>query len=210
MKPAMADETKSGNWPTARDSWVDDGPDAERLRAAAKAGLAHASLSAAPSPPDVIDPFASQEHLPPASKSLPPPLPSGTPMPMLAVVDPVRVELMIDLLAENDYEGALLAAQTVLSRNPHHQDAIECAEMSARELWKVYVARLGGSIDRVPRATIGPDTLPHTLNRRASWLLARVDGVQTIATIVERAGLPPIDALRGLAELYLCAAIRFV
>jgi hypothetical protein len=57
---------------------------------------------------------------------------------------------------------------------------------------------------------MAPDALPHTLNRRASWLLARVDGVQTIAAIVERAGLPPIDALRGLAELYLCGAIRFV
>jgi hypothetical protein len=203
------EEKKSGNWQAARDSWVDDGPDAERLRAAAKAGLAHASLSAAPAPPDVIDPFA-QDNLAPASKSLPPPLPSGTPMPMLAVVDPVRVEIMIDLLAVNDYEGALLAAQTVLARNPHHQDAIECAEMSARELWKVYVSRLGGSIDRVPRAAITVDALPHTLNRRASWLLARVDGVQTIAAIVERSGLSPIDALRGLAELYLCAAIRFV
>lgn len=205
----MAEENNSGGSPTARDSWVDDGPDAERLRAAAKAGLAHASLSAAPAPPDVVDPFA-HEAMAPASKSLPPPLPNGTPMPMQAVIDPVRVELMIDLLAESDYEGALLAAQTVLARNPHHQDAIECAEMSARELWKVYVSRLGGSIDRVPRAAILPDALPHTLNRRASWLLARVDGVQTIASIVERANLPPIDALRGLAELYLCAAIRFV
>jgi hypothetical protein len=203
----MADEKSSGNWPSVRDSWVDEGPDAERLRAHAKAGLAMSSLAVAATAV-ADDPFAEQA-VPPGPKSLPPPLPGGTPMPMMAVVDPVRVELMIDLLAANDYEGALLAAQTVLARSPHHQDAIECAEMSAQELWKVYVARLGGSLERVPIAAVVADALPHTLNRRASWLLARVDGATTVAELVERAGLPPIDALRGLAELYLCAAIRF-
>jgi hypothetical protein len=151
----------------------------------------------------VLPPPASE--IPMASKTIPPPLPSG---PALPTNDPARSDLMFERLAANDYEGALLVAQSLIARVPHDDDALECAEMSARELWKLHEQRLG-SLDRVPEALLPPDGLPPSLNLRAGFLLARVDGVATVREIVDRAGLPLIDALRGMAELYLVGAIGF-
>jgi hypothetical protein len=115
---------------------------------------------------------------------------------------------MFDRLAASDYEATLLVAQSVLAKVPFDQDALECAEIAARELWKLHERRLG-SLDRIPDALITPDALPPSLNLRAGFLLARVDGIATVREIVNRAGLPLIDALRGLAELYLVGAIGF-
>jgi hypothetical protein len=187
---AVPDENdkSSGEWPTIRDSWVEEVP-----------ATVVASMVA-------VDLPVTESGETAAPKSLPPPLPGSTPA--LPVCDPDRADLMFERLAASDYEGALLVAQSVLSLTPHDQDALECAEISARELWNLHVRRLG-SLDRVPRALVAPDALPPTLNLRAGFLLARVDGSSSIQKIVDHAGLPLIDALRGIAELYLCGAIGF-
>jgi hypothetical protein len=221
---AAADEkdNASGHWPTVRDSWVEEMPGTPSTSLAVAAAAAAqpatpaedapdaATEDAAPpagraDPPDIAPPPPSVD-IPPPPKTMPPPLPGSDPM--LKVSDPRRVDLMFERLAANDYEGALLVAQAVLARVPHDQDALECAEMSARELWRLHEQRLG-SLDRIPQALVAPDALPPSLNLRAGFLLARVDGVATIAEIVNRAGLPLIDALRGMAELYLVGAIGF-
>jgi hypothetical protein len=150
---------------------------------------------------DAIPGVALPGNVPPAPKSIPPALP------VTRAPDPIRTDLMFERLAANDHEGALLAAQAVLARSPFDQDALECAEMAANELWKLYVNRLG-SLERIFRAVVAPDALPPTLNVRAGYLLARVDGVASVNQVVENAGLPKVDALRGLTELYLCGAIR--
>ena len=145
-------------------------------------------------------------HVDAAMPSGPPPLPSAPPS--VPASEPAFAELMFERLAASDHEGALLAATAVLAQDAHNQDALECAEMAGNELWKLFVSRLG-SLDRIPRTGVRPDALPAVLNFRAGYLLARVDGVATVGQIVEKSELPPLDALRAIAELYLQGVVTF-
>ncbi len=57
-----------------------------------------------------------------------------------------------------------------------------------------------GPLERVPRLTLRPSevrSLP--VNNRAAFLLSQVDGVCTMETILDIAGMPRLDALRFLA-----------
>jgi hypothetical protein len=183
MLPDDKDDKGSNTWPTVRDSWLEEVPGVPakyNLEAAARAALT----------PDEAP-----------VKSVPPPLPGSNP-------DPRHADLMFERLAASDYEGALLVAQSILAKAPGDQDALESAEIAASELWKLHVKRLG-ALDRIPNVALSADHLPPMLNARAAFMLARVDGKATIEELVARAGLPRIDALRALAELYLWGAITF-
>jgi len=75
--------------------------------------------------------------------------------------------------------------------------------MARSELRKLYVKRLG-SLDGVPHVAIGPQgLLALSLDFRAGLLLARADGRKPLSQIVESGGLPQLDALRILSELFL-------
>jgi hypothetical protein len=138
-------------------------------------------------------------------KSLPPPLPQSASRlaPAGAAADAAFAERMLERLASSDYAGALLAAEALLVRQPAHSDALDCAQIARSELRKLYAARLG-SLDRVPRLKVGPQgLLALSLDFRAGFLLSRIDERATLAEIVVTSGMPPLDALRIMSELYL-------
>jgi hypothetical protein len=158
----------------------------------------------APAPPD-SSPAPTSD--PP--KSLPPPLPESARRisSVRAIADAVFAEVMIERLAAGDYEGVVMAASALLEHQPNNTDALDCAQIARSELTKVYAARLG-SMQRVPRMVMSPEGLVAlSLDFGAGFLLSRVDGTHSIATIVETCGLPKLEALRILSELFLRRAI---
>jgi hypothetical protein len=143
-------------------------------------------------------------------RSSPPPLPRvARPSPPLrAAADNAFAESMLERLAAGDYEGARLAAHALLEYRPRDQDALDCAQIAESELRRLYTARLG-SLARVPRVAMGPDALLSlsALDFRAGLLLSRIDGVASLDQVVHAAGVPRLDALRNLSELFLRRAI---
>ncbi|HZU81558.1 MAG TPA: hypothetical protein VE987_01520 [Polyangiaceae bacterium] len=141
----------------------------------------------------------------PQSRSTPPPLPQSASRlaPARAAADAAFAERMLERLAASDYAAALMAAEALLVHQPMHADALDCAQMARSELRKLYVARLG-SLDRVAHLKVGPQgLLALPLDFGAGFLLSRVDGRSTLGEIVEHSGLPPLETLRILSELYL-------
>jgi hypothetical protein len=139
--------------------------------------------------------------------SAPPPLPQSasrlSSSSARASADARFADHMLERLAAGDSAGALLAAESLLVHQPRHSDALDTAQMARSELRKLYAGRLG-SLDGVPRVAIGPQgLLALSLDFRAGLLLARADGRKPLSQIVESGGLPQLDALRILSELFL-------
>jgi hypothetical protein len=147
-----------------------------------------------------------------SQSSSPPPLPeSATHIPAAqASADDEFAETMLGRLATGDYEGALIAAEAFLEHHPRDPDATDCATMARSELRKIYIARLG-SLDRVPHLAMSLEGLLAltSLDVRTGFVLSHLDGLSTIGEIANARGVPEIDALRILSELYLHRAIAF-
>jgi hypothetical protein len=148
----------------------------------------------------------SNEPDPPSSlpaSSQPPPLPPEATRidPTRAAADGALAERMLERLAASDYAGTLTAAEALLVHHPLYHDALECAAIARSELRKLYLARLG-SLDWVPHIAVALQGLL-ALDFRAGFLLSRIDKRASLAQIVEGCGLPELDALRILSELYL-------
>jgi len=115
---------------------------------------------------------------------------------------------MLDRLAASDYRGALIAAEAHLLHHPLCADAVDCAQIAGSELRRLYLARLG-SLGRVPRIAIGlHGLLGSSLDFRAGFVVSRIDGRASLEEIVERCGLPALDTLGILSELYLQRVIE--
>jgi|HubBroStandDraft_4_1064222.scaffolds.fasta_scaffold159370_3 hypothetical protein len=154
------------------------------------------------------EPRASSSRPP---KSQPPPLPESARRlsPVRAAADAVFADCMIERLAASDYAGVAMAAEALLEHQPNHEDALDCVQIARSELAKVYLARLG-SMGRVPRVAMGSEGLVAlSLGFGEGFLLSRVDGRATIRDIVEACGLPKLEAMRILSELFLRRAIGF-
>lgn len=100
-----------------------------------------------------------------------------------------------------DFAGALDLAELVLEAEPQHALAHDCAEACRGELEGSILASIG-PLERVPWAA--PDALTHlplTLDHRAGFLLAQIDGQLTLESLLDVAGMPRLQALRLLQEL---------
>jgi hypothetical protein len=116
---------------------------------------------------------------------------------------------MLERLAAGDYEAALLAADSILLHQPRHQDALDCAQIARSELRRTYLSRLG-ALERVPSVGLGHEGLMAlALDFRAGMVVARIDGVRSVADVVASSALPELDALRILSELALTRAVVF-
>lgn len=144
-----------------------------------------------PVPAPQPQPQAAETTKPP---TVPPPLDSSNAR---------QAELMLERLAAGDYEGAALAADAILRRDPKHVDARQCADIADSELRRVYLARLGSGA-RVPRRVTLPDTgAPQQLDATVRLVLSQVDGSSTVDAIVGSGLLSPQETLRILSEAYL-------
>lgn len=120
-----------------------------------------------------------------------------------------RVHVMYDRLKHDDYSGALLVAESILAREPAHLDAVQCRDMCHAELRKLYLSRMG-DLTRIPQLSVEPHELGHLVtDERAARLLELVDGLSSLAVIVERAAMPAIESLGLLSELFLRHVIEF-
>jgi hypothetical protein len=145
------------------------------------------------------------DDAPQLSSTQPPPLPESASRidPARAAADAASTECMLERLAASDYAGTIMAAEAMLVHHPLHRDALDCAEMARSELHKLYVARLG-SLEWVPHIAVGlQGLLALSLDVRAGFLLSRIDKRASLAQIVDGCGLPALEALRILSELYL-------
>jgi hypothetical protein len=149
------------------------------------------------------DPVASPSSEPP--KSLPPPLPESARKlsPARVAADDAFADGMLERLAAGDYLGVVMAAGALLEHQPNHADALDCLQIARSELISVYVARLG-STKRVPRVAMSAEGLMAlSLDFAAGLVLSHVNAVASIDDIVRACGLPKVDALRILSELFL-------
>lgn len=123
--------------------------------------------------------------------------------PQLPISRVHQVDAMLLMLARSDYEGARIAATSVLRADPGNGDALQCVEMAASELRKLYQARLG-SLERVPRPVRPREgASPPYIDARAQALIGAMDGVASVARVIETSMLAPLDALRIVSELVL-------
>jgi hypothetical protein len=141
--------------------------------------------------------------------SEPPPLPASVrELPAeRSPVDAALADRMLEQLARGDYEAALIAAEALLHRLPRDADALDCAEMSRKELRERYVARLGGVLHRVPSVVTREAIATLTLDAFTAFLLSRIDGLATLHEIAFAQGMSPEHALRVLSEFYLKGVI---
>ncbi len=138
-------------------------------------------------------------------RSEPPPLPASVRelTARRSPADAALADRMLERLAVGDYQGSLMAAEALLRRLPRDADALDCAEMSRKELRDLYIARLGGSLQSVPRLTTRDRLAALTLDTFTAFIVSRIDGQTTLDGIAFAPGLSPVYALSVLSELYL-------
>jgi hypothetical protein len=153
--------------------------------------------------------------------TIPPPLPSRLDPPGLSGPplspgvapgsrDPESLaQTMLERLAASDYEGALMAANTLLRTDPRMDDALQAAQIARTELYHIYDGRLGPR-DAVPHVVVRTEELRlYPLDARSVLVLSQVDGIRTIDDVINSGIMPKLDALRLLSELCLLSVVGF-
>lgn len=111
-------------------------------------------------------------------------------------------------MAERDYAGALAAAEALLERHPEDRGVAATANECRGLLADVYQAQLGNPED-APRLAVALDDLgAHGLDRWAAFLLSRMEGVSSIADLIDATGFTRLDTLRLLYELVQRGIVR--
>ncbi|HEY4116559.1 MAG TPA: hypothetical protein VGM56_01835 [Byssovorax sp.] len=185
-----------------RESWVGDRPSAPS-EVAVEPYVAEVPIPATPRPSAYAPAPVTAR---PATVPPPLPPPSAHPPPDEAPVSEELLQSMFGRLAASDYDGALRAAESVLQADHRSVDALQARELCRAELRKIYVDRLGdlASIAKLTAVALAPVDL----DIRASTVLARVDGISSLATIAATTpGVPEHHALRILSELFVSGAI---
>lgn len=150
-----------------------------------------------------------------APGSIPPlPLPGGG---AFDLVDRSRPSEQLDLLGEmeelyalDDLTGALRYAELVLGREPDNSQARRCADNCRRQLTQLYASKLG-DLGRVPVHVLDePELRWLGLDHRAAFLLSRIDGASTIDEVLDVCGMPRLEALKTLVDLFERGAVRLV
>lgn len=107
-----------------------------------------------------------------------------------------------------DYSSALRIAELILGRDAGHLQALAVAEASREKLVQHYSFRLGG-LSACPKVIVDRSTVGWLgVDARAKTLLDHLDGVTTLADVLERSELSRLDTLRLLIELVDARAIR--
>lgn len=116
---------------------------------------------------------------------------------------------MNERFALGDFTGALFVAEFLLGRDPDDAATQACAAASRERLEQLYSSRIG-ALTRVPVVAIRENDMRWLgLDHRAGFLLSRVDGRACLIEILDVSGMPRLEALKTLVELYDAGAIRF-
>lgn len=118
----------------------------------------------------------------------------------------LRLE-MRELMALDDFSGALGIAELLLGRDPYDEEALPIAHEAQRRLEMHYSSRLGGVGRRPVLAIQAGDMRWLGLDHRAGFLLSQIDGRHSVEQIVDVSGMPRLEALKTMLELYEMGAI---
>ncbi|HEY2031402.1 MAG TPA: hypothetical protein VGH20_19560 [Myxococcales bacterium] len=106
-----------------------------------------------------------------------------------------------ELLALNDFSGALELLGKILLRKPNDRDALAMHEICEQNLTLMYESKLG-SMEARPRVAIPPDEIIWlNLDPRAGFVLAQIDGEVSFEDLYAICGLKRLDTARILCEL---------
>jgi hypothetical protein len=112
------------------------------------------------------------------------------------------IDLLHDRFVGGDYDAALTLAEGILEVEPSHVEAQRYADSCRDMLRQMYLSRVGGG-EQVPRVVMSPEQLRWlTLDHRTGFLLSCVDGQSSIDEILDVCGMPGLDAVRILYELF--------
>jgi hypothetical protein len=106
------------------------------------------------------------------------------------------------LFSKGDFEGALSVASAILRIDPDSHEAASYAESCRLRLRMSYAARLGSLLRVVNQVMSQERVRSLALDHRAGFVLACVDGFSTVEEILDVAGMPELDALRVLVDLF--------
>ena len=106
-----------------------------------------------------------------------------------------------ELVALNDFSGALELLAKILARKPQDGEAQKLHDLCEENLTQMYESKLG-AMDRVPRVVLPPDEIIWlNLDPRAGFVLAQIDGAVTFEDLYAICGLHRIDTARILSQL---------
>jgi hypothetical protein len=106
-----------------------------------------------------------------------------------------------ELVALNDFSGALELLGKLLARKPNDRDALTMHELCEHNLTLMYESKLG-SMDARPTVSIPPDEIIWlNLDPRAGFVLAQIDGEVSFEDLYAICGLKRLDTARILCEL---------
>jgi hypothetical protein len=106
-----------------------------------------------------------------------------------------------ELVALNDFSGALELLGKILLRKPKDRDALAMRELCEHNLTLMYESKLG-AMDARPTVAIPPDEIIWlSLDPRAGFVLAQIDGEVTFDDLYAICGLKRLDTARILCEL---------
>ncbi len=106
-----------------------------------------------------------------------------------------------ELVALNDFSGALELLNKVLERKPNDKDALQQYEVCEQNLTLMFESKIGG-MDARPRIAIPPDEVIWlNLDPRAGFVLAQIDGEVSFEDLYAICGLKRLDTARILCEL---------
>ncbi|HTO96997.1 MAG TPA: hypothetical protein VMK66_08150 [Myxococcales bacterium] len=106
-----------------------------------------------------------------------------------------------ELVALNDFSGALELLNKVLERKPNDKEALGQYEICEHNLTLMFESKIGG-MDARPRIAIPPDEVIWlNLDPRAGFVLAQIDGEVSFEDLYAICGLKRLDTARILCEL---------
>jgi hypothetical protein len=106
-----------------------------------------------------------------------------------------------ELVALNDFSGALELLQKVLEKKPNDGDALKLHETCEHNLTLMFESKIG-AMDARPKTAIPPDEIIWlNLDPRAGFVLAQIDGEVSFDDLYAICGLKRLDTARILCEL---------
>src|SRR5213082_1910884 len=106
-----------------------------------------------------------------------------------------------ELVALNDFSGALELLGKILAKKPNDREALQLHELCESNLTLMFESKIG-SMDRRPRIAIPPDEIIWlNLDPRAGFVLAQIDGEVSFDDLYAICGLKRLDTAQILCEL---------
>jgi tetratricopeptide (TPR) repeat protein len=106
-----------------------------------------------------------------------------------------------ELIALNDFSGALELLGKVLARKPNDAEALKHAAVCEENLTQMYESKMG-AMDRIPKVVLPPDEIIWlNLDPRAGFVLAQIDGAVSFEDLYAICGLRRLDTARILSQL---------